>query len=154
MSRAKLFYTGKVEGGVLKINGRKGFDADIAKMEGKRGQLEIKPYHASRSLAQNGYYFVCVIPFVQYGLNELGFAKHELNAETVHEMLKAKFLKEDIGMDEWGGEFLTVIGSTTDLNKIEFGEYIEEIRQWSLEFLGISIPDPEKQAELQLKPGK
>lgn len=154
MSRTKLFYTGRVVDGQVKINGRKGFDADMAKMEGKRLQIEVKPYHASRSLQQNGYYFGCVIPFVQYGLNELGICRHELNAEIVHEMLKNKFLKEDLAHDSWDGEFLTITGSTADLNKLEFADYIEEIRQWAATYLGINIPDPEKQAELQLKPGK
>lgn len=154
MSRTKLFYTGKVVEGKIKINGRRGFDEDMAKMEGRRIQMEIKPYHATRSLDQNGYYFGCIIPFIQYGLNELGICKYELDKETVHEMLKAKFLKEEIAHDSWNGEFLTIPGSTTDLNKPEFTDYIEEIRQWAQEYLNLNIPDPERQAELQLKPGK
>ncbi len=33
-------------------------------------------------------------------------------------------------------------GSTTRMNKLEFGEYCEAIRQWAAMELGINIPDP------------
>lgn len=150
MSKAKLYYTGRVENGVLKINGRRGFDQDLLAMEGKRVQIELKPYHATRSKEQNGYYFGCVIPYVMDALNEIGIARHKLSTESVHELLKGRFLKTDLATDEWNGEFLTEIGSTTDLNKLEFAEYIEEIRRWAAEYLSIDIPDPEKQIKINL----
>ena len=34
-------------------------------------------------------------------------------------------------------------GSTTKLNKIEFGEYLRAIQQWAAEDLDVYIPDPE-----------
>lgn len=152
MSRTVLHYVATVVNGVVKISNRRGFDEDMRNFEGKRLQISVKGYKASRSLEQNGYYWGCVIPYVQEGLLDAGFDKSVLDQENVHEMLKGKFLKEDLAKDEWNGDFITLVGTTTDLNKLEFADYIEEIRRWASEILNI-IPDPEKQIELRLKPG-
>lgn len=153
MSKTALHYVATVVNGVVKISNRAGFDEDMKRFEGKRIQFSVKGYKASRSLAQNAYYWGSIIPYVQEGLMELGFDKTILDQETVHDMLKGKFLKEDLATDKWEGEFITHVGSTTDLNKLEFADYIEDIRRWAAEFLSIDIPDPEQQVELRLQPG-
>lgn len=153
MSKTALHYVATVVNGVVKISNRAGFDEDMKQFEGKRIQFTVKGYKAQRSNKQNAYYWGCIIPYVQDGLLELGFEKRILDQETVHEMLKGKFLKEDLATDQWNGEFITHVGSTTDLNKLEFSDYIENIRTWAAEYLSINIPDPEEQIELRLPPG-
>lgn len=106
----------------------------------------ITRYKKKRSLSQNAYYYGCVIPLVRQGLIDMGFEADKLNNEATHELLKAKFLKEDLGNEQ--GEFVTVIKSTTQLSTVDFMEYIEQIYQWSSEFLGIVIAAPGEQSEM------
>lgn len=45
-------------------------------------------------------------------------------------------------VNEETGEEKTRIRSTTELTKIEFNTYLEEIWQWAAEYLSITIPAP------------
>jgi len=99
--------------------------------------IVIEKKHATRSLAQNAYYFAGVVGSIS---EHTGYTPEE-----VHEFLKAKFLPKRVTLADQHGELVeeVVIGrSTTTLNKIEFGEYIERIRQWAAETLDLDIKDP------------
>jgi hypothetical protein len=148
----ELIYTASVdESGALKIVNRKGFDQDMQAFAGQRIIMRIKKYRKSRSNKQNNYYWGCVIPYVQDGLNDMGFDRHLISAENVHHMLRDKFLKEDIGVTdgEHAGEFVTMVRSTSDLSTTEFMDYIADIQKWSMEFLNKYIPDPGEQSEIE-----
>lgn len=147
----ELIYTFSVTNGVMKIVNRKGFDEDMKGFEGKRGIMRIKKYVKSRSNKQNAYYWGCVINYVAQGLGDMGFESRLLTPENVHHMLRDMFLKDDIGIEqgEHAGEFVTMVRSTTDLSTTEFMDYIEEIQRWAAEFLGVVIPDPGEQADIE-----
>lgn len=144
----ELRYVATVEGGKLKIAGRKAFDDDLVGFEGSRVIITLKKYRKSRSNKQNAYYHGCLIPYVIDGLVAMGTSKGLLSSENVHEMLKAKFLGEDIANDN--GEFIRINRSTTDLTTVEFLEYIDSIQIWASEFLNIYIPSPNEQSELDI----
>lgn len=101
-------------------------------------EIIIDRKHATRSIAQNRMY---------WGSYVKGISEHTgYTPDEVHELLKAKFLPKKFALVDRDGvitdEF--IIGtSTTRLNKIEFGEYLERIQQWAAEN-GIVIPDPPK----------
>lgn len=143
-----LRYIGNVVGGQLKIVNRKHFDSDLEVFEGSRVIITMKKYRKSRSNKQNAFYHGCLIPYVIDGLVAMGTNKNLLSAENVHEMLKAKFLGEDIPNEH--GEFIRINWSTTDLSTTEFMEYIADIQQWAAEFLGIYIPSPNEQSEMDI----
>lgn len=140
----KLVYLADYVDGQLKIRGRKAFDEDIKNSGFKVFKITIEKAKAKRSLSQNAYYHAAVVPIVQQGLKDLGI---KFSKEQTHEMLKLRFLKEEIPINEHG-EFITRIKSTTDLNKLEFSDYIEEIIQWSSEYLNVIIEPPLKQTML------
>jgi predicted sulfurtransferase len=108
--------------------------------------MTMKRYKAKRSNLQNNYYFGAIIPAVRQGLIDMGFEAHLLSAESTHELLKAKFLKRDIANDD--GLFITVTLSTSDLNKTEFGDYIDAIDRFCQEFCGFPLPLPEQQQKI------
>ena len=65
--------------------------------------------------------------------------------DEVHEFCKAKFLPNKVTLADKNGEVVeeVVVGrSTSPLNKIQFGEYIEAIRKWAAETLDLNIHDP------------
>lgn len=147
----ELIYTGSVTNGILKIVNRKGFDQDMSMFEGKRLILRVKQYRKSRSSKQNAYYHGFVLPYVADGLVNMGFERSLLSGDNVHHLLRDKFLKVDIAVSEGdhSGEFVTMVKSTTDLSTTEFSNYIDEIQRWASEFLGVYIPDPNEQAEIE-----
>ncbi len=99
--------------------------------------LMLERKHATRSLSQNAFYWAGVIGSIS---EYTGYTPEE-----VHEFCKAKFLPNRVTLADKNGEVVEeiVIGkSTTALNKIQFGEYIEAIRQWAAETLSLNIHDP------------
>jgi hypothetical protein len=110
-----------------------------------RWVIEFTKYKPKRSIAQNSYYWGVVINCVRDGLIDMGFEQSMLSAENIHEMLKAKFLKQDIANDQ--GEFITMVRGSSELNKLEFMDYIDDIHRWAAEFLGINIPSPGQQGD-------
>lgn len=143
-----LRYIGSVVDGQLKIVHRAQFDADLSGFEGSRVIITLRKYRKTRSNKQNAYYHGCVIPYVIDGIAAMGTSRSLLSAENVHEMLKGKFLGEDIANED--GEFIRINRSTTDLTTTEFMEYLADIQQWSAEFLKIYIPSPNEQSEMDL----
>jgi hypothetical protein len=112
--------------------------------EGDRVEVRIVPQPRKRSLKQNAYYWGVVVPCVQECLAAIGTL---CERETVHEFLKLKFLNRDTILDPETEKFIPVSGSTAKLSKDDFSDYIEKIREWTLEYLGAHIPDANEENE-------
>jgi len=97
-----------------------------------------------RSTPANRYYWGVVVELIYLALKESGW---EVNREGTHELLRVRFLSEDkpIGND---GEFVTRVKSTTELDSVEFGTYIERCKQFAAEYLNTVIPEPNDQLTL------
>ena len=109
----------------------------------KDGKYKITISKADkRSLQQNNYYWEILDEYVQPLLYELGW-EHIKNKEAAHEFMCSLFLKvSDVNIQT--GEMKERIRSTTELTKIEFSTYLEEIWKWAAEF-GVVIPSPNEQ---------
>lgn len=94
--------------------------------------IEIEKVRGKRSNQQNKIYWFY-----------LGIIESETgnNAEELHELFKRKFLKPIISKIKINGKIIEYKrpGSTTELNKIQFGEYLEKINALT----GIPIPQYE-----------
>lgn len=138
-------YIGSIVNGKLHISGprRKQMAADISKLkEGRLVEVEIRPL-PRRSGQQNAYYHGVVVAMVMEALQALG---HEVNAELTHEFLKGRFNAKMLCNAD--GELIGEIGeTTTKMNKVEFGEYLDKIKSWAAQYLSLNIPDPEQQTE-------
>lgn len=109
--------------------------------------LTVDEWKDKRSNPQNRYYRGVICELIGDALKDSGWEPKECSNDAVHAMLKLRFLKEDrpIGKD---GEFLTVVKSTTELDKEEFGAYIEHCIRFAAEYLNVVIPEPGQQMEL------
>lgn len=126
----------RLESGVMKLNAKR-----LAQLlRGRRDcdlELVIERKHATRSAAQNSYYWGVVVGLLS---EHTGYTPDE-----IHEILKAKFLPKKLAVTDGNGEIrgeFVIGGTTTRLNKIEFGEFVEAVRRWAAEDLGVVIPDP------------
>ena len=93
------------------------FKQFLAKNSNKRAVLKVKKWYPNRSLAENNYYWACIVTILA---DEFGYSKEEM-----HESLKSIFLKV-----ETPGKPPKIL-STSDLTTIEAEKYYEEIRTWA-----------------------
>ncbi len=139
-----LKYFGKVDDGKLVIFSRADMVKDLQSIGSGFMEIIIR-FAGKRSDQQNKYYWSAIIPIVKEGLKGVGI---EMSKEQTHELLKYKFLKREFITSD--GDILQSVGSTTELNKVEFSEYKESIQQWASEYLNVNIPDPNEQTEIEL----
>tara|TARA_R100000951_G_scaffold38958_2_gene32866 strand:+ start:3776 stop:4159 length:384 start_codon:yes stop_codon:yes gene_type:complete len=84
-----------------------------------------------RSINLNKYYWGVVVALSS---KELGYEKEEM-----HSTFKEKFLyKKELVEGEW----IKIIKSTTKISSKEMITYIDQIKRFCVEELGIYIPDP------------
>lgn len=108
--------------------------------------LTVEEFKAKRSNPQNAYYWGVVIDLMRRGLRDLGWEPKMCGADAVHEMFKREFLTVDEHVKD--GVFLKRTRSTTELDRVEFSEYLEHCKRFAAEYLGLRIPDPNEQMEL------
>lgn len=139
----KVSIHSKVEGGRLARN-RRTLSNALREYEGKEITITIQRKKKTRSNQQNAYYWGAVLPIVKRAMRDAG---HTLTQEDCHLMLRAKFLTKALPLGD-DGEFIDHIRSTTELSTVDFLEYIEDIRMWCAEYLGVDIPEPNEQTEI------
>lgn len=144
--KADGYVTGQ---GRLRINSdqRPLFLDHIAKNRGKYVTVTVAVENKKRSTVQNNYYHGVVVAMVQEALmEEWG---ELLTKDEVHELLKQHCnWKEAVNPET--GESLKIAQSTADLSTGEFENFLERCRQFAAEYLGISIPLPNEQTDLEL----
>lgn len=113
--------------------------------DGKEIRVIVKEYRMVRSTRQNAYYWGVVIPhmvagFVSLGNNWLNPQNKE-HQEMVHEILKDRFLAngQEVVI---GNEVVKTRPTTTEADTKEMNEFIERIKLFANETMGIIIPDP------------
>ena len=119
-----MIFNGIIKDKVLNIRGL----ADWTKTQ-KDGKfnIEIKRFRRNRSLQQNALYWswLTIISI------DTGYDKEEL-----HTTFRSMFLTDR-------RQKLPLIRSTTALNKIQFGQYLNKVERVASE-LGIELPHPEE----------
>jgi hypothetical protein len=130
---------GKIEGGKLSLHGRQRFEQEIAQCKNCEVTIIVKK-RGRRSNQQNRYLFGVVYANCRHAFLDLGY---RMDIDKVHSFFKRMFLPERI-VDKNGTVIGEWEGSTAELNKDEFSEYIERIREWAADNLSIDIPDADK----------
>lgn len=109
-----------------------------ARFDGKNIVVEIIIKEVDRSVQQNSYYWSVVVDMVYKKMREDG---NNVKPLEVHEFLKRMFNELSVNIDF--GKVEEVSNTTTKIPKNEFiNEYIERVKAWASESLGIYIPDP------------
>lgn len=117
----------------------------VSTFEGKDCMFTIEPVKNKRSSQQNRYYHGVIIPIVKNCLKEAGYV---MTNEDVHDLLKMKFLRETLFVNEDTGDITERTKSTTELSKSAFMDYVAEIRQFTLEYFNTDIPEPNEEIML------
>lgn len=127
--------TGYVEGGVLKIRNRKHLAEHFKTWRNCEVVVRIEKAHAIRSLESNALYWAGFV----HPLSEFtGYTPSE-----IHAYLKKRFLpNQHMMITNAKGEIVDesdIEPTTTKLNKVEFSDYLRDIKIWALEDLGLEL---------------
>lgn len=123
--------TGVVKDGVLKLRSAAKVAAEFEHWPDCEVVLTVEKQHATRNVDQNALYWAGYVnPVAEY----TGYS-----AKQIHAYFKKRFLpkqrieivdrKTGVVVDEQDLDQLT----TTVLNKVEFGEYLNDIKDWTEE---------------------
>ena len=127
-----LIDTGHFDQDGLWVSDRKKYFASwLSVNHSKPITITGRKVYKGRSNNQNRYYWGVVLSVLS---QHTGHTQDEL-----HEILKYKFNRQFV---ELGGKHYPVGGSTTELETIQFEEYLEKVRLWAVTELGCEIPLP------------
>jgi len=142
----KIITTGLVnDNGIPKIFNRDEFIMNLAAFRGKNITITVQETKRRRSNQQNRAYRGYILPMVYRGLKDLGW---QVTLVWTHDHLRSKFLQAEI-INESTGEVIRYTKHTRDLSTIEFNAFIADIQQYGSEDIGIYIPDPNEQVEIE-----
>ena len=129
--------SGLVRKGKLKVRLTPDFQAGLKSFRDGPVTVRIERKRASRSHKANAFYWGVVVAELS---EHTGHTPEEL-----HEYLKARFIPKRLALANQNGEVvdeLVIGGSTVKLDVVQFYEYVQEIKQWALDSLGVLIPEP------------
>jgi hypothetical protein len=128
--------------GHLGLDDKAAFRAKVAEFKGREVVLTLQSKSAYRSLRANAYYHAVVL---QAAVDETGN-----DADTMHAFWCAQFLPDDLKrlafFNKLTGQRIKVtlnVRRTSKLTGREFYDFVEDCRQWLVECLGVTTPDPD-----------
>lgn len=110
----------------------------IKNREGKAILITIQTVSRKRTNQQNRYIHRLFTIFTQ-SLNELG---NSFSMSDVKSLCAAKFLIIDVVNQDSGEIIGQRIKGTSELNTVEFGEYLDQVIGWAADTFGIILPYP------------
>lgn len=127
-------FTGCVEGGKVHLDDRQRWDSVAVGLEGKRVELTLAKYRASRSDRANRYLWAIYNYIAEWSGHE---------PEEIHHLMKHLHLPGK-PLTLPSGEVVE-IRTTRTLNSEDFGHYVDRVKLWAAE-QGIELPEPEQVA--------
>lgn len=132
-----IVLSGRLTSGVLQVN-RHTLKQLLANRQDCEIEILIERKHATRSLQANRYYFGVVLKLIS---EHTGYDVNE-----THEAMKALFLPKELAFCDGNGVIqgeIVIGGSTRKMNVNEFYDYVERVRRFAAEQLGLNVPDPD-----------
>lgn len=129
--------SGRLANGVLQVN-RHTLKQLLANRQDCEIEILIERKHATRSVQANRYYWAVVVKAIS---EHTGY-----DANETHEAMKALFLPKELAFCDGNGVIqgeIVIGGSTRKMNVNEFHEYVERVRRFAAEQLGLNVQDPD-----------
>ena len=114
---------------------------------GKRVVVSVDRKYNRRSNSQNRFFHGVVLQVIGDALIEAGYNEAR-SAEWVKDFVKVNCLTQDVITED--GQVFKSIRKTSELTTSEFNDLIATVQQWAAENLGVYVPDPNEQLEIEL----
>ena len=114
---------------------------------GKRIVVSVDRKYNRRSNSQNRFFHGVVLQIIGSALLEAGYNEAR-SLEWVKDFVKVNCLTQDVITED--GQVFKSIRKTSELTTSEFNDLIATVQQCAAENLGIYIPDPNEQLEIEL----
>lgn len=101
--------------------------------------VEIRKFRRGRTLAQNSWYWACIVPAAGQWMREMG---NDVTDAQAHEVMAERFLGIDVKNEDTGELLGRAVRSTTSLDVTEMVDYCEKCRAWLAES-NVIVPDPD-----------
>jgi len=136
---SSITHNAEVKDGRVRIMNRPLFDQKISEMKPGMYTISLKIIGNSRTARQNAYMWAIFDVLVHY-FREQGYRFDEYD---IYDLCVGKFNTRPI-YDPTTGETRFVAKGTSKLTTDEFADFIEKIRDWSLEKLDLYIETPDE----------
>lgn len=103
--------------------------------------ISIKKVRKQRSNKQNGYLWGCAYPLLLKGMINTGW--EFVSEDQIHEFFKGQFTADKV-VNRDTGEIIEIPASTTEMDTVTFKTYVDKLREYAIEYLGIDLPEPDK----------
>lgn len=121
------------------VETKRRFMQRVQKLKGLQ-EVSIHPRKKTRSLNANSYYWIAFVqPWTEWLRDEWG--DPTITTEQAHAVLKLKVLGAKEKVIESTGEVIELIPTTHDMDKDEFGIYLDKAKEWLAEFANIVVLD-------------
>ena len=129
-------FFGQVKKGKLNLYDPARYLVHLSSLEGKPVEVIVRKVQNNRTLSQNSWYWGVILEIISDHTGE--------TKEDLHEHFLSKFASriDYLAGKEGEVEEIRVKERSHTMSTVRFTEYIESIRQWASEFLGLAIPDP------------
>ena len=149
LGKMKIQYQGiKEPGRPFRIVNNKDLKKELEDLPNGRYRLTIEKWRKNKSLPQLGYYYACVLPMFHSAALAQGWEFTSLDELDVY--LKSQFANREI-INKHTGEIIEVPELKRDMTTTEFSTFVNQVRDHCSEFLGVYIPEPETNLELQMQ---
>lgn len=136
----------KEDGKSLRIVNKALLDKELIELPKGRYRLIIEKYRKKKSNPQLGYYFACVLPLFLRGAIDMGWEITSI--EECDIWLKSMFANKEL-INKNTGQIISIPALKRDMTTTEFMTFTNQVRDYAAEYLGINIPDPEINLNLE-----
>ena len=140
----KLQAIGIGDGVSFRVVNRDVFYQQLNSLKG-RYRLTVDKYRRGKSNPQLAYYYGVVLPHFHKAAIDQGWEFADVT--ELDNYLKSMFASKEL-INRHTGEVLTIPGLKRDMTSTEMAAFTDAIKDYSVEFLGYRIPEPNEQLQL------
>ena len=142
-----IFNSNVNDEGELQRNVRQQIKELLPYYKKQRITITIEKFKSKRSDQQNRYLHALFTIFK----NELNALGNEFSMQQVKDLCKLKFAKVEMINTQTGEVMGERIKGTSEMNKTELNEFIENIIRWGAEYFSITLPYPSENLEINFE---
>lgn len=140
MKKITAFAT-KEDGKPLEIHNKPSFLNSLSVLLKGKYKITVEKYYTKSTPSQFGWLYACVYPHSLIALNAEGYEFTTI--DEVDEFWKTLYANKP-NLNRETGQIVDVPMSKAQFLTVDQMTYCESIRHYCLEYLGYSIPDPDK----------